>query len=98
LVQMPQRYYKKSLIGKACMAIVMLLCLVVLIQTLGVPVTLLNPVEPADTQRVSILEGFSVPSSLPTLKSLFETGTARDAQPSIQLPVLTSVLFHPPVS
>lgn len=84
--------------GKACVAIVMLLCLSILVQMLGVPVTLLNPFEPADTQRVSVLEGFSVPSSLPQLTSSFETDTVTDTQPSVHLPVLASVLFHPPVS
>lgn len=90
--------FKERLNGKVCMAIVLLLCLSILVQMLGVPVTLLNPFEPADTQSVSVLEGFSVPSSLPQLTSSFETDTATDAQPSVQLPVLASVLFHPPVS
>ena len=101
LIQMPQlshNCFKESRIGKACMAIVLLLCLSILVQMLGVPVTLLNPFEPADTQSVSVLEGFSVPSSLPQLASSFETDTATDTQPSVHLPVLTSVLFHPPVS
>ena len=80
------------------MASAMLLCLFVLVQMLGVPVTLLDPLEPADTQQASALEGFSVPSSLPQLTSSFKTDTAADVQPSIHLPILTSVLFHPPVS
>ena len=80
------------------MALAMLLCFFVLVQMLGAPITLLNPLEPADTQRVSILEGFSVPSSLPELASSFETATTPDVQPSVHLPVLASVLFHPPVS
>jgi hypothetical protein len=101
LTQMPQlchNYFKESRNGNACMAIVMLLCLSILVQMLGVPVTLLNPFEPVDTQSVSVLEGFSVPSSLPQLTSSFETDAATDAQPSVHLPVLASVLFHPPVS
>jgi hypothetical protein len=96
--QLCHNCFKERRIGKACMAIVMLLCLSILVQMLGVPVTLLNPFEPADTQRVSVLEGFSVPSSLPQLTSSFETDTATDTQPSVHLPVLSSVLFHPPVS
>ena len=79
------------------MTIAMLLSLFILMQMLGVPVTLLNPHEAADTQRTSVLEGFSVPSSLPQLTASFETDTATDAQPSVHLPVLASVLFHPPV-
>ena len=80
------------------MAIAMLLSLFILVQMLGVPVTLLNPHEAADTQRASVLEGFSVPSSLPQLTSSFETDTTTDAQPSVHLPVLASALFHPPLS
>lgn len=79
------------------MAIVMLLCLSILVQMLGVPFTLLNPLEAADTQSASILEGFSIPTSLPHLTPSFETDTATDAPPSVHLPVLASVLFHPPI-
>lgn len=100
-IQMPQlchNCFKESRNGKAYMTIVMLLCLSILVQMLGVPVTLLNPFEPADTQSVSVLEGFSVPSSLPQLTPSFGTDTATDTQPSVHLPVLVSVPFHPPVS
>ena len=79
------------------MAMVMLLCLFVVMQMLGVPVTLLNPVEAADTQTVSVSEGFSVPSSFPQLTPAFETDPVTDAQPSVHVPVLASSLFHPPV-
>lgn len=100
LIQMPQpshNCFKESRIRKACMAIALLLSFFVLVQMLGVPVTLLNPFEAADTQSTSILEGFSVPTSLPQLTPLFKTNTATDAPPSIHLPILASVLFHPPV-
>jgi hypothetical protein len=91
--QLRHNRVKESYIGKACMAIALLLSLFILVQMLGVPVTLLNPLEAADTQRTSILEGFSVPSSFPQLTSSFETETAPDAQPSVHLPVLASILF-----
>jgi hypothetical protein len=52
---------------------VMLLCFFVVVQMLGVPVTLLNPVEAADTLAASALEGFCVPSSLPQLNPSAET-------------------------
>lgn len=95
--QLRHNHVEESCIGKSCMAIALLLSLFILVQMLGVPATLLNPLEPADTQRVSILEGFSVPSSQPELTSSFETETAPDAQPSVHLPVLDSMLFHPPI-
>lgn len=96
--QLRHNCFEERRIRIACMALAMLLCLFVLVQMLGVPVTLLDPFEPADTQSVSVLEGFSVPSSLPQLTPSFETDTATDTQPSVHLPVLVSVLFHPPVS
>ena len=45
------------------MAMVMVLCLFVVVQMLGVPVTLLNPIEAAeaaDTLTGSVSEGFSM--------------------------------------
>jgi len=95
--QLRHNCFKKSRMGKACVAIAMLLCLFILVQMLGVPVTLLNPHEVADSQTASVLEGFSIPSSLPQLTSSFKMDTAADAQPSIHVPILASVLFHPPV-
>ena len=79
------------------MAMVMLLCLFIMVQMLGVPVTLLNPLEAADTLAASVLEGFSVPSSLPQLRHSFETVPVTDGQPSMQVPVFASVLCHPTI-
>lgn len=89
--------FTESRPGKACFAIVMLLSLCVIVQMLGVPVTLMNPVEAADTLAVSISEGFSVPSLLPQLTPSFETVPVADGQPTVHMPVLASTLFHPPV-
>jgi hypothetical protein len=99
LLQMPQlcHNFKESRIRKACMAIAMQLCLFILVQMLGVPVTLLNSHEVADIQTASVLEGFSIPSSLPQLTSSLKMDTAADGQPAIHMPILVSVLFHPPV-
>lgn len=89
--------FKESRLGKACIATVLLLSLCVLVQMLGVPVTLLNPVEATDTLAVSVSEGFSIPSSLPQLMPSFETISVTDGQPSVHAPVFASTLFHPPV-
>jgi len=82
--------------GNLCMPMVMLLCLCVVVHFLGAPVTLMNPIEVADTMAASVLEGFSVPQTVPQLTLLFETIRVAVAQPSMHVPVLTSVLFHPP--
>lgn len=89
--------FEESRLGKACKVMVMVLCLCVMVQMLGVPVTLLNPVEAADTLAVSVSEGFSVPSSLPHLTPSFETVPVTDGQPFMHVPILASALFHPPV-
>ena len=88
--------FKESRLGNVCMAMVILLCICIAVQMLGVPITLLNPEGAADTLTASTFEGFSVPSSIPQLEPSLETVPVTDAQPSIPVPVLASTLFHPP--
>jgi hypothetical protein len=87
----------ESRLGKVCRAMAMLLCFCVVVQMLGVPVTLLNSGGAADALAASAYEGFSVPSSLPQLTPSFKIVPVTDAQPSVHVPVLASALFHPPV-
>jgi hypothetical protein len=89
--------FKKSHLGIVYMAMVVLLCLCIVVQMLGVPVTLLNLEAAADTLTVSASEGFSVPSSFPELTPSVEMVPVSDAPSSAHVPVLASVLFHPPV-
>jgi hypothetical protein len=79
------------------LALIMLLCLFVVVQMLGVPVTLLSPVEAADTLAAPVLEGFSVPPPVPKLTLSGQAESVLDSQPSVHTPVLASALFHPPV-
>ena len=78
--------------------IVMILCVCVTVQMLGVPATLLNPGAESDTGGGSVQEGFTI---LPTLVQLVVSGQASSRavqfEPSVQDAVLTAVLFHPPV-
>jgi len=73
------------------------LCLSVIIQMLGVPPTLLSPALSLDTLGESVLEGFSIPPTVPQLMRFSETVPVTDAQPSVHVPILASALFHPPV-
>lgn len=75
----------------------MLLCICVMMQMLGVPVTLLHPAANSDALEASVLEGFSVPQSLPYLTLSPESGPVIESHPSGQKSVLASVPFHPPV-
>jgi hypothetical protein len=97
MFQLRHNRFEESRLGKVCMAMVMLLCLCIMVQMLGVPVTLLNPAVAADTLAVSVSEGFSVPSSLPQLTPSVEMVPVTDAQPFVHVLVLASALFHPPV-
>jgi len=83
--------------GAVCMAMVMVLCFFVVVQMLGVPVTLLSPFEAADTMGASVLEGFSIPPTVPQLTPSSETVPVTDDSSSVHVPVLASALFHPPV-
>ena len=85
-----------SRLGKICVATVMLLCFCIMMQMLGVPVTLLNPGAAADSLAESISEGFSVPSVLPHLTPSVDIVSVADTSPSVHTPFLASTLFHPP--
>ena len=76
---------------------ILFLCLSIIIQMLGVPTTLLSPTLSLDTLGASVLEGFSIPPTAPQLMLSSETVPVTDAQPSVHVPILASVLFHPPV-
>jgi hypothetical protein len=72
-----------------------LLC--IMMQMLGVPVALLNPLEAADTLAASVFEESSVPPSLSQQTSSFEAGPMTDAHPSVNVLVLAAALCHAPI-
>ena len=88
--------FEESRPGKVCMAMVMCLCICVMVQMLGVPMTLLNLAEAADTSAASVLEGLSVLPAVPELTPSENTISVSDAQSSLPLPVFVSAPFHPP--
>ncbi len=87
---------EESRLGKICMTMVVVLCLCVMVQMLGVPATLLHSLETVDALAVSVSEGFSVPSSFPQPTPSVEVVSVTDAQSSAHVVVLASALFHPP--
>lgn len=91
----------RQLIGSASqgslIGVVMVLCVCVLLQMLGTPVTLLNPSAFSDTLGASVLEGFTVPPALLSLDFSAESVPAPDVHPSVHIPLLSSMVFHPPV-
>lgn len=77
----------------------LLLCIGVMAQTLGAPVTLWNPVETADNAdplTASILEAFSIPSALSLLSLSPCSILPAELQSPLQGCLLVSGLFHPP--
>jgi hypothetical protein len=77
--------------------VILFLCFSIIMQMLGVPVTLLSPALSPDTLEGSVLEGFSVLPTVPQLTLSSETAPVTDAQPSVHILVLASALFRPPV-
>jgi hypothetical protein len=76
-----------------------LLCVGVLMQMLGPPITLWDPAETADSTdplTISILEDFSIPSAPTSLSLLLYRLLSTDIQSSLHGFLLVSGLFHPP--
>lgn len=91
------RRFGRSLCTPGGMIVILFLCVSVIMQMLGAPVTLLNPAETSDVLAASVLEGFSVPPALLHLTPSSEAVLVTDAQPSVYVLVLASAPFHPPV-
>lgn len=79
------------------MVVILFLCLSILIQMLGVPPTLLSPALSLDPVGESVLEGFSIPPTVPLVTRSSKTTFVIDAQPSVHGPILASAVFHPPL-
>lgn len=79
--------------------IVMILCVCITLQMLGVPATLLNPAGgESDTGGGSVLEGFTLlPALVQLMMSRQASALAVQSEPSVHDAVLTAVPFHPPV-
>lgn len=80
-----------------CQLIILFLCAGIVVQMIGLPVTLLNTAASADALASSELEGFTVPPTLPETIPSPAYVSASDYSFFRHLPVLTSVLFRPPV-
>lgn len=77
---------------------ILLLCLGIVVQMLGVPVTLLDPIMSGNALGASVLEGFSMPPALPHVGLSSESVPVIEHHPSGQVSILAAVPFHPPLS
>ena len=78
--------------------VALVLCLCVVMQMLGAPVTLLSAGDISDEFSGSVLEGFSLPQALPPLTLSSESISAVELPQSAHLFVLASQQFHPPAN
>lgn len=77
--------------------VVIFLCVCVIVQMLGVPVTLFNLANAPDTLTASVLEGYAVPPTLPELALSPESVLVTELHPPVYARIFASALFHPPV-
>jgi hypothetical protein len=77
--------------------LVILLCLSVLLQMLGVPAPLLDAGSSYEINASSIQEGWSIHSSHPQILPAFGYVLVPDAQRWVKMPILAGALFRPPL-
>lgn len=76
---------------------IIFLCVCVLVQMLGLPVTLFNLFTPSDLLTESMCEDPSVLPSLPELRPLSALCHHIDGLPTPHFPVFVTAVFHPPL-
>ena len=88
-------YRPSPLFRRASFILFLSLCIIV--QMLGVPATLLNPVGSDDLSTASMLEGLSLPPTVHDLYVHSGSSVSRDLPSTVQIPVLLHSFFHPPL-
>lgn len=81
--------------GIAVAVLVCSVCICVVSQMLGVPVTLLDLLT-SDTPVESPSEGFSIPPITPNPDTPTPSRFSEDAQSARPLPIFSTAVFHPP--
>jgi hypothetical protein len=83
------------MMGSAC--VILFLCVCVLAQMLGMPVTLFSLMaSSSDVFLESVSEDFSFPPTVPRPRAAHARSLHTDVQASIYLPVFVTSVFHPP--
>lgn len=77
--------------------LILLLCLCVVLQMLGVPATLLSPDVPDDILSASYLEGLSLPQARSSLHTGRQPIIVSPDPVTLHLPILLTSVFHPPL-
>ncbi len=82
--------------GLVTATLVCMVCLCVVFQMLGAPVTLLGLLI-SDTPVESLSEDFSIPPIMPEPGRPHRSGFYTVTQPSRYLPIFSTAVFHPPL-
>jgi hypothetical protein len=77
--------------------LVLLLCLCIVLQMLGVPATLLSPSPPADVLSALSLEGLSLPQTRSDVNTGRQSSIVLQVPVTLYLPILLTSVFHPPL-
>ena len=83
--------------GTASAVLIVFVCICVVLQMLGAPVTLLGLLT-QDTPRESLSEDFSIPPSTPEPSISNHSRFNVESQFPRHLPVFSTSVFHPPQS
>jgi hypothetical protein len=83
---------------RAGVGLVLLLCLCVFLQMLGVPAPLLNAGGSFEMDDSSVLEGWSIQPLCPLISTSSDFVLVDDTQPFMCVPILARAFFRPPLS
>ena len=79
-------------------SLVLLLCLSVFLQMLGVPAPLLDAAGSFEVDQSSTLEGWSILTLAPQLPAFPDFVLVADSRPFARVPILAGGFFRPPLS
>ena len=77
---------------------IVVLCLCVAMQMLGVSATMWSPSAMPDTLGAALFEGLAIPSAVPLVMGSVLVVPLETIQQSLHTPFLIHSLFHPPIS
>jgi len=80
---------------RTCFILIVLLCLCVGMQMLGLPIEMWNPWEESDAAENL---DFSIPPTIPRLNLSIRVGTLEMIQQNLYVLLLLRTVFHPPKS
>lgn len=92
-----QSLIRQSLQGHRATYLILLLCLCIVLQMLGVPATLLSPIASDDVRSASNFEGLSLPQTISYLNAGRQSIIVFPDPVTLYLPILLTSVFHPPL-